>query len=201
MIKDAILNTRVIAILRSVPMSNIVTLGSILSDAGVRLIEVSCTDEDAPAKIRSLRDHLPSETFVGAGTVLDEQIAARVRDAGAQYLITPHVVPDVIRYGVENGLPVIAGALTPTEILSAVNLGSEFVKVFPAHLHGPAYIKSLLGPYPDLKLIPVGGVGPDNMRAYLGAGAVAVGIGGGFGFNAADAQTVADNARSIVRLV
>lgn len=96
----------------------------------------------------------------------------------ARFLVTPAVVPDVIEVGRRRNVPVICGALTPTEVLAATRAGADLVKIFPARLGGPAYIRDLLGPFPQMKFVATGGISAENARAYLDAGAVAVAVGG-----------------------
>jgi 2-dehydro-3-deoxyphosphogluconate aldolase/(4S)-4-hydroxy-2-oxoglutarate aldolase len=146
-----------------------------LADEGIGLIEVSLTTPGAFGVIERAVADLGDR--VGAGTVLTPDDAARARDAGAAFLLTPALGPGVDA-GVELGLPVVAGALTPSEVLAAVRAGAVAVKVFPASLHGPAYLRALHDPFPDVALVPVGGVGVHDVRPYLDAGALAVGAGG-----------------------
>jgi 2-dehydro-3-deoxyphosphogluconate aldolase/(4S)-4-hydroxy-2-oxoglutarate aldolase len=146
-----------------------------LADAGIGLVEVSLTTPGAFGVIERAVADLGDR--VGAGTVLTPDDAARARDAGAAFLLTPALGPGV-GAGVELGLPVVAGALTPSEVLAAVLAGAVAVKVFPASLHGPAYLRALRDPIPDVALVPVGGVGVHDVRPYLDAGALAVGAGG-----------------------
>jgi 2-dehydro-3-deoxyphosphogluconate aldolase/(4S)-4-hydroxy-2-oxoglutarate aldolase len=116
--------------------------------------------------------------LVGAGTVLDAESAQASIDAGAQFLVTPAFLPEVIEVGRSRGIPVMAGAFTPTEILAAWRAGADFVKVFPAGGLGPTYIKDVLAPLPGVVLVPTGGVNLDNCAAFLDAGAYTVAIGG-----------------------
>lgn len=167
-----------IAILRGVPAAHVVPLGEALWAGGVRSLEVTFTDADAAAKIEALRDSLPVEVLVGAGTVTTRKRAAAARAAGAGFLVTPHVAPEVNAFAVDHGLPVVCGATTPTEIAQALDQGCAFIKLFPAGPLGPDYLRALLGPYPDLEVFAVGGVGLDNAAAYLAAGALGLGIGG-----------------------
>ncbi len=168
----------VLAILRGVPAGWVVELGHALVAGGVRCLEVAFTDADAAEKIAALAAQLPAETVVGAGTVTTPQRAAAAAAAGARFLVTPHVVPAVSAVARERDLPVLSGAMTPGEIASALEHGSAFVKLFPAGPLGPGYLRALLGPYPELEVFAVGGVGRGNARAFLEAGAVGLGIGG-----------------------
>jgi 2-dehydro-3-deoxyphosphogluconate aldolase / (4S)-4-hydroxy-2-oxoglutarate aldolase len=99
-------------------------------------------------------------------------------DAGAQYLVTPTVLPDVAEVAHANGIPILVGAFTPTEVLAAHRLGAAAVKVFPARAVGPSYLRDLAGPLPDVALVASGGIDHANAAAYLDAGALAVSVGG-----------------------
>jgi 2-dehydro-3-deoxyphosphogluconate aldolase/(4S)-4-hydroxy-2-oxoglutarate aldolase len=146
-----------------------------LAAEGIGLVEVSLTTTGAFGVLERAAAELGDR--VGAGTVLTRDDAVRARDAGAAFVLTPALGPGVDA-ALELGLPVVAGALTPTEVLAAVRAGAAAVKVFPASLHGPAYLRALRDPFPDVALVPVGGVGVADVRPYLDAGALAVGAGG-----------------------
>ncbi len=121
------------------------------------------------------------------GTVLTAEDAIAAIDAGAQFVVTPAVRPAVIAACRERNTPILCGAFTPSEALAAHDAGADMVKIFPARMGGPKYISDILAPLPFLKLVPTGGVSPENARSYLEAGAAAVGIGG----NLVSAATVA----------
>lgn len=147
-----------------------------LIDAGVGLLEISLTTPDAVRVIARLVAAAPAGCLVGAGTVVTYAEAEAVAEAGAGFAVSPGITTG-IRHAVALGLPVAPGVLTPTEVYEALDLGAVAVKLFPASLGGPAYLKALLQPMPDVAFVPVGGVGLDEARAYLAAGAVAVGVG------------------------
>jgi len=132
--------------------------------------------------------------------VVTVDLARQALDAGADFLITPHIAPAVIRYAKEQGVPILPGAMTPTEVYTAMELGADLVKIFPASSVGPSHIKALLGPYPGARLVPTGGVTPENAGEYLQAGAVAVGVGGAL-VNPKDLPGVREKARALVRTV
>lgn len=147
-----------------------------LFDAGVGLVEVSLTTPDAVRVIARLAAAAPVGCLVGAGTVVTHAEAEAVAEAGAGFAVSPGITAG-IRRAVALGLPVAPGALTPTEVYEALDLGAVAVKLFPASIGGPAYLAALRQPMPDVAFVPVGGVGLDEARAYLAAGAVAVGVG------------------------
>jgi 2-dehydro-3-deoxyphosphogluconate aldolase/(4S)-4-hydroxy-2-oxoglutarate aldolase len=166
-----------IAIVRLDDLSSAVDLARALVAGGIRALEFTLTNAKAPAAIGRVRAELGGSALVGAGTVLDTQGAQTSILAGAQFLVTPTYQPEVIECGLQDGVPVVSGALTPTEILRAWESGATLVKVFPARTFGPAYIKDVLAPLPDLRLVPTGGVSPDNCAAFLDAGAYTVAVG------------------------
>lgn len=169
---------RIIAILRGVPMEHVTPLGQALWRGGIRVAEVTFTDDDAEDKIALLGESLGDGALIGAGTVTSASTARRATEAGARFLVTPHVVDEVSAFGRDNGVHVISGALTPGEIAQARSQGNALVKVFPAKIVGPNYIRALRGPYPDAELVAVGGIQEADVQPFLRAGAVAVGIGG-----------------------
>lgn len=168
---------RLIAILRGVPGDHVEDLGRALVEGGVRLLEIALGGPEDVSQIRTLRSALPEDVEVGAGTVTTVALARAAHDAGASFFVTPHVAEAVNAYASKAKLGLVSGALTPTEIAAARTQGSRFVKLFPAAAFGPSYMKALLAPYPDLELIAVGGIGPDNVREYLQAGATGAGVG------------------------
>jgi 2-dehydro-3-deoxyphosphogluconate aldolase / (4S)-4-hydroxy-2-oxoglutarate aldolase len=144
---------------------------------GVRALEVTMTVPGAVELIRGLAPTLPDGFLLGAGTVIDAATAHAVIDAGAQFVISPVFRREVIAACHERGVPVAPGCFTPTEILDAHEAGADIVKVFPATTLGPQYIKDVRAPLPQLKLMPTGGVSPDNAGDWIRAGAVAVAAG------------------------
>jgi 2-dehydro-3-deoxyphosphogluconate aldolase/(4S)-4-hydroxy-2-oxoglutarate aldolase len=176
---ESIARSRVIAVLRAGDASRFVEVATVLAETGIANIEFTLSSEGAVDALRSYAARLPAGVALGAGTVLDAESADAAVDAGATYLISPALCLDVIERGRELGVPVIAGALTPSEILEAWRAGASAVKVFPAaEAGGPSYIAAVRAPLPHIPLVPTGGVTPDDAAAYLDAGALAVGLGG-----------------------
>ncbi|MFB6949497.1 bifunctional 4-hydroxy-2-oxoglutarate aldolase/2-dehydro-3-deoxy-phosphogluconate aldolase [Streptomyces niveus] len=148
-----------------------------LVDEGIALVEVSLSGRDALEVIARARAALGPGAPLGAGTVLTAADAHAVHRAGADFVVTPAVCEGVTAAR-ELGLPVLAGVMTPTEIVAALRAGACAVKIFPAaQAGGPAYLRALQGPFPDVPFVPVGGVDAAAARAYLDAGALAVGVG------------------------
>lgn len=138
---------------------------------------------------------------MGAGTVTTRSRAERAHAAGATFLVTPHVASEVNAFAREHGLVVMGGATTPTEIVRSLAEGCTFVKRFPAGALGPAYLRALVGPYPDVEIFAVGGIGLDNARAFLDAGAIGLGVGGaltGLDWRQPDYASVTRLAASLV---
>ncbi|GMA51413.1 2-dehydro-3-deoxy-phosphogluconate aldolase [Alicyclobacillus contaminans] len=195
-------SARLIAILRKLPFSHMAAAGEALYAGGVRLAEVTMESDNALAAIDVLRQQ---GLTVGAGTVLDGETAERAIAHGAVFLVTPCIRADVIETARKHRVPVITGTLTPTEIWTAYELGSTYVKVFPAGSLGPAYIRDVMGPLGHVPLVPSGGVTLDNARSFLDAGAIAVGVGSALTdrklLENHDFAGLAERARAYVRAV
>jgi 2-dehydro-3-deoxyphosphogluconate aldolase/(4S)-4-hydroxy-2-oxoglutarate aldolase len=181
----ALREVRVLAIIRGTDPAACVRTAMTLIEEGVSLLEVSLTSVEAFSVLERVTSEAGGGARIGAGTVLTGDDARRARDAGATFAVTPALGAGV-RTAVSLGLPVLAGAMTPTEVLAAVEAGAAAVKLFPAEFLGPAYVKALHGPFPEVGVVPVGGVGLEEARAYLRAGALAVGAGGPLAGDAPD---------------
>jgi len=173
-----ILETKVVAVVRLDNYTRAVDVARALAAGGVTVLEFTLTGQGALEAVSATRQALGGAVCVGLGTVLSPEQAEAAIDAGAQFLVTPALRKQVIATCVKRQTLILCGGLTPTELLEAHEAGSEMVKVFPAQSGGPNFIKNVLAPMPFLKLVPTGGVSPENARDYLAAGAVAVGIGG-----------------------
>ena len=149
-----------------------------LVEGGVRAIEVTYSTPRAPWVIARVREEYGDEVVVGAGTVTAPRQASEAADAGAQFLVSPGTTPTVAEAMRASGTPYALGALTPSEVMLAVELGADLVKLFPGSLGGPGHLRALRGPFPDLPFMPTGGVSVANARAWLDAGAVCLGAGG-----------------------
>jgi 2-dehydro-3-deoxyphosphogluconate aldolase / (4S)-4-hydroxy-2-oxoglutarate aldolase len=167
---------RALAVVRAERVLDPRGLASTVASCGIRTLEVTLTTAGALDAIRQIAGD--ASATVGAGTVLSADDARRSIDAGAEYLVTPAIVPEVIEAAQAHGVPVLVGALSPTEVLTAHRLGAAAVKIFPARAVGPAYLRDLAGPLPDVALVPSGGVDPANAATFLEAGALAVSVGG-----------------------
>lgn len=145
---------------------------------GIPIVEITMTVPGAVQVIAELRRTSP-DILVGAGTVLNEEAALRCADAGAQFLVSPGFNAGIASGSRRSDLLVVAGALTPTELMAALDAGADFIKVFPCgNLGGPKYIRALKGPFPQVPLVPTGGVNLETAADYIKAGAAALGVGG-----------------------
>ena len=166
---------RLIAVARGVTGDTAAVLAEALMDGGIGILEITVEEEAGMGALARLKG---SDLLIGAGTVTAIGQAAAAIDAGASFLVSPHHDPSLSAWAANRGVPFIAGALTPTEIHVAWDSSVAAVKVFPASVGGPDLIEAVKAPFPDIDLIPTGGVDADNARAYLEAGATAVGVGG-----------------------
>ncbi len=174
----AIADARCVGIIRARSAAEATSIGKALVSGGLPIVEVAYTTPDASSAIAALRAECP-DAIIGAGTVLDGARAFAAISAGAQFLVSPAVVEDVLRAGGRYGLPVLPGAATPTEICLAMELGADMVKLFPAGSLGVEFMRSIAAAMPQVPFVPTGGVTADNALDWLEAGAVAVGVGGG----------------------
>jgi 2-dehydro-3-deoxyphosphogluconate aldolase/(4S)-4-hydroxy-2-oxoglutarate aldolase len=145
---------------------------------GIPIVEITMTIPDAPLVIRQVVREYADRVLVGAGTVLGSSDAKRCLDAGAEFLVSPGLALSVLSTAAATGKLAIPGAMTPTELMSALENDAKLIKIFPCgNLGGPKYLKSLKAPFPDAALIPTGGVNASNAADYFTAGAFALGIG------------------------
>jgi len=167
---------RLLAIIRGSDPATAVRAALVLFESGIRFVEISLVTTDALRVIAELARQAPDGCVLGAGTVLTREDVARAQEAGAQFMVTP-AVSDSVAESVSRGIPVLAGAFTPTEVVAAMSLGATAVKLFPSSIGGPAYLRAIRDPLPGVPLVPVGGVSAALAAEYLAAGAVAVGVG------------------------
>jgi 2-dehydro-3-deoxyphosphogluconate aldolase / (4S)-4-hydroxy-2-oxoglutarate aldolase len=172
-IYDTLLQAKTLGIIRVGTAEGLVRVAQALSQGGLSCVEITMTTPGALRAIEEASGKLQG-VLMGAGTVLDGPTARQAILAGAQFLVTPTVKPDVIEMAHRYGVVVIAGAMTPTEILTAWELGADMVKVFPADVLGPGYLKAVHGPLPQIPLVPTGGITAENAGAFIKAGAAVV---------------------------
>jgi 2-dehydro-3-deoxyphosphogluconate aldolase/(4S)-4-hydroxy-2-oxoglutarate aldolase len=174
----AIEQTRLIAIVRLKEYSQALEVAQALVAGGISVIEFTLTGKGAAEAIARTRAEPGLRALIGAGTVLQTSEVAEMAAAGAQFVVTPVFSQRIIDACHAHQLPIICGALTPTEMQAAYEAGAEMIKVFPARQVGAQYLRDVLAPLPHLRLVPTGGISARNAREYLQAGAVAVGLGG-----------------------
>ena len=195
-------NQGVVAVIRMQDPAKLRAVIDAIAAGGVRALEVTMTVPRAIEMIREIAPTLPPGFLFGAGTVVDEDTARRVIEAGAQFVVSPVFRRSVIDACHSYEVPAMPGCLTPTEILDAWDHGADVVKVFPATTFGPGYLKDVRAPLPHVKLMPTGGVTLDNAGDWIRAGAVAVGVGSalldGAAIAAGNYGVLEANARRIV---
>jgi 2-dehydro-3-deoxyphosphogluconate aldolase/(4S)-4-hydroxy-2-oxoglutarate aldolase len=172
-----ILEGGIVAVVRSESGEQLVKVVSALAEGGVTAAEITFTVPDAVEVIRQVRRELGDAIVLGAGTVLDAETARIALLAGAEYIVAPTTNLEVIRLCRRYDQAVMPGAFTPTEVLSAWEAGADVVKIFPADVGGPAYLKALRGPLPQVRLMPTGGVDLETAESFLKAGACCLGVG------------------------
>ncbi|MFB6360181.1 MAG: bifunctional 4-hydroxy-2-oxoglutarate aldolase/2-dehydro-3-deoxy-phosphogluconate aldolase [Halobacteriales archaeon] len=173
----AIEDTGLIAVLRGIAPSQAGDVVDALLAAGVTAIEFTADSPDALAVLRRETQRVGDQSVIGVGTVRDRETAQNAIEAGATFVVTPTVETEVINVCTEQSVPVIAGAFTPTEAVGAAKAGADMIKIFPASTGGPAHLRAIGGPLPELSLVPTGGVTVETAGEYIANGASAVGIG------------------------
>ncbi len=169
---------KVVAVVRLDSGDQLIKVAEALKAGGVTAIEFTVPTPGALDMIKQASAYFGDEVIMGAGTVLDAETARAAILSGAQFIVTPALNVKTIQLCRRYGKPVIPGGLTPTEILTAWEAGADMVKLFPADSMGPAYLKAVLAPLPQVRLAPTGGISADNAAEYLKAGATALGVGG-----------------------
>jgi 2-dehydro-3-deoxyphosphogluconate aldolase / (4S)-4-hydroxy-2-oxoglutarate aldolase len=173
---------------------------------GVTIVEVTMTVPGAIDLLKELKKEYAEKLLLGSGTVTTAAQAQATIDAGAEFVVSPSFHPDVIAITKKNKKISCPGALTPTEAITAWNAGADYVKIFPCSaLGGASYLKSLLAPFPQLKIIPTGGVTLDNAASFIKAGACAVGVGGDLvnlaAIDAGHPETITEAARAYLKIL
>ena len=167
----------IVAIIRANSANELIETAAAIYAGGVNVIEVTMTTPNALGVISDVSSTYGDTVLVGAGSVLDAETARAVMLAGAEFIVSPVTKSDVIEICNRYGKVVIPGAFTPTEILAAWEMGADYVKVFPSSGVGPAYIKDVKAPLPQVPMIPTGGINADNAAEFITAGATALGVG------------------------
>ncbi len=174
-----------------------------LVEAGIKVLEVTSNTPGFAQEISKARKLYPN-ILIGAGTVINKEVARIASNAGAQFLVTPNTNKTVVEVAHENDIPVLMGALTPTEVCNAHEYGADFVKLFPADIMGVPYFKSIKAPLDHIKLLAVGGIDLDSVDDWFNAGAAGIGIGGALTKsvkNKAELEEVKNRAKQFVKKV
>lgn len=183
-IRETIVSTKIIALMRGFTPEVCLRLVDAYAKGGIRAVEVTF-DQSRPeswaetaSAIRAIADRFGKELCVGAGTVLNAEQLSMAEDAGGSFMVAPVVNCDLIRESVRRSLLTIAGAMTPSEAVAAHAAGASFVKIFPAHVLGPEYVRAILAPLGHIPFLAFQGITPENLRDFLDAGCVGAGVGG-----------------------
>ncbi len=169
--------TGIIAIMRTKSSDQLIAAAEAIREGGVRVIEVTMNTPGALDVIATASKRFGQDVLFGAGTVLNAETAQVAIKAGAEFIVAPTLNMDVIELCIRFNMPIMPGCFTPTEMLAAWQAGADFVKLFPAEVGGPAMVKAILAPLPQLQIVPVGGVDLNSAAAFLRSGAAALGVG------------------------
>jgi 2-dehydro-3-deoxyphosphogluconate aldolase/(4S)-4-hydroxy-2-oxoglutarate aldolase len=200
-VSASVARSGIVAILRAKTADGFAAVADVLVEAGITAIEVTLTSQGATEALAGLRRQLPDTVVIGAGTVLTAGEASASVDVGADFLVSPVLDPELVA---RSKVPFYPGALTPTEIYSAMRAGAPVVKLFPAGGLGPAYLRDIRGPLPGARIMPTGGIKIEDVADWLAAGAVAVGLGSpliGDAASGGDLRKLAARARQAVGAV
>lgn len=177
-ILDRILNCGIVAVVRGEVTEEILKAVEAAISGGVDIIEITFTVPAALELIKELSLKLKDKAIVGAGTVLGREKAEGAIKAGAEFIVSPNLDMEVLNTAKSHDKPCMPGAFSPTEVYTAWKNGADVIKIFPASVLGPGYLKALKGPFPDIPLMPTGGIDLDNAASFLEAGAVCLAVGG-----------------------
>jgi len=205
-VRERLIEIGVIPVVRASSSAQALMAAQAVREGGIPIVEITMTVPGALDVIRELRKASDSSVLIGAGTVLNKKMAQDCVDAGAQFLVSPGLDVPSVEFAQKEGMLMLAGALTPTEVITAWNAGSELVKIFPCgQVGGAAYIKSLKGPLPQVPLVPTGGVNLNTAADFILAGAAALGVGGELvqadALKTGNASVIVENARKFLALV
>src|SRR3989475_5745878 len=205
-VRDRIAEIGVVPVVRASSSREALIAAEAVCQGGIPIVEITMTVPGAVEVIRELSKSSASEVLIGAGTVLDPETARRCLDAGAQFLVSPGLNLQTVELAVREGKLIMAGALTPTEVITAWEAGADFVKVFPCgQVGGAKYIKALKGPLPQVPLVPTGGVNLNTAAEFIEAGAAALGIGGELvqadALRSNKPEVIVENARKFLAIV
>jgi 2-dehydro-3-deoxyphosphogluconate aldolase/(4S)-4-hydroxy-2-oxoglutarate aldolase len=205
-VRDRILEIGIVPVVRATSPREARMASEAVCEGGIPIVEITMTVPGAVEVIRELAKNSASGVLIGAGTVLNAEAARRCLDAGAQFLVSPGLNLQTVELAVREGKLMMAGALTPTEVMAAWEAGADFVKIFPCgQVGGAKYIKALKGPFPLVQFVPTGGVNLTNAAEFIEAGVAALGVGGecvqAEALKANKPEIIVENARKFLEIV
>src|SRR6266568_1017380 len=205
-VRERIIEIGVVPVVRAASAREARIAADAVCEGGIPIVEITMTVPGAVEVIRELTKSGSSDVLVGAGTVVNVEAARRCLDAGAQFLVSPGLNLQVVQLAAAEGKLIMAGALTPTEVMAAWEAGSDFVKIFPCgQVGGAKYIKALKGPFPQVPFVPTGGVNLNSAAEFIEAGAVALGVGGecvqADALKSGKPEIIVENARKFLAIV
>ena len=203
-LSERLVTGRVIAVLRASHVAALAPVCDVLVEEGILSLELTLTTPDLSGALADLVSRYADTADVGVGTILTEADAECAIECGARFLVTPTMNLPVVKLAVERQIAVFPGGLTPTELATGWHAGATAVKIFPAQTVGAEYLKHLRGPFPELQVVPSGGVDLDAIRQWLAAGAAAVSIGGpliGDALKGGDLDELRDRCRAVHAVV
>jgi 2-dehydro-3-deoxyphosphogluconate aldolase/(4S)-4-hydroxy-2-oxoglutarate aldolase len=205
-VRERIFEVGIVPVVRASSPAEACLAADAVRQGGIPIVEITMTVPGAIDVIRELVKNCGSDVLVGAGTVLNADAARRCIDAGAEFLVSPGLNLQTVAFAAREGKLIMAGALTPTEVMAAWDAGADIIKVFPCgQVGGSKYIKALKGPFPQIPFIPTGGVNLNTAAEFLQAGCVALGIGGELvqadALKANKPEIIAENARKFLAIV
>ena len=205
-VRERIMEIGIVPVVRASSAGEACIAAEAVCQGGIPIVEITMTVPGAVELIRELVENCGSEVLIGAGTVLNSDAARRCIDAGAEFLVSPGLNLETVAFAAGEGKLIMAGALTPTEVMAAWDAGADFVKIFPCgQVGGAKYIKALKGPFPQIPFIPTGGVNLNTAAEFLEAGSVALGIGGELvqadALKANRPEIIVENARKFLAIV
>lgn len=178
-VRERIMEIGIVPVVRATSAGEAYVAAEAVCQGGIPIVEITLTVPGAIEAIRELARNCGSDVLIGAGTVLNADAARRCLDAGAEFLVSPGLNVPTVEFATREGKLIMAGALTPTEVMAAWEAGADFVKVFPCgQVGGAKYIKALKGPFPQVAFVPTGGVTLNTAAEFIEAGSVALGVGG-----------------------
>ncbi len=199
-ITQQLLDNKLVVILRTKVEADIPIVLGALAKAGIKVLEITSNTPNFAEHIVNARLQYP-DMLIGAGTIMTKELAHEAIEAGAQFLVTPNVSKEVLEYAHQYEVPIVMGALTPSEVVQALTLGADIIKLFPAEVMGIPYLKALKGPYDTLPLFAVGGIGIEEAEDWFEAGIHGLGIGGKLTDLSNGPTGITESARALLSII